>query len=261
MSRNPLSRSASINIFVMRPLQPTPRAPLSPALEFPYPRGQFVEAHRDSLPQIHRNIFLVGGNANQPMAMAQSRFESPNFSDPKRSATRPAASRLRISVHRPRDRETNGATAGDAPPWCRPPACSPRPHRQHYRTAPRPQHIRRAHRRTRLAKRRLIRFHHSQAAKTEVAHRACGRADIQRVARSHEDHAQAIGFRRLSQGPPILKQSRPSSRTNSAAKNRRGLSVSSALANRRVSFLCDANRCRLRRHSSDQSQCYRIRYV
>jgi hypothetical protein len=91
------------------------------------------------------------------------------------------------------------------------------------------QHIRRAHRRTCLAKRRLVRLYHAQVAKTEIAHRPRGRANIERIARSDQHDAQTIDFRELRQGAPILKQSRARERTNSPGEVARGLSATSAL--------------------------------
>jgi hypothetical protein len=45
---------------------------------------------------------------------------------------------------------------------------------------------------TRLAKRGLVRIHHTQVAEPEIAHRARSRADIERVAGRHQNHAQAV---------------------------------------------------------------------
>jgi len=48
---------------------------------------------------------------------------------------------------------------------------------------------------TRFTKRRIIRIDHAQIAEVEIAHGACRSANIERIARGHEDHAQAVEFR------------------------------------------------------------------
>jgi hypothetical protein len=45
---------------------------------------------------------------------------------------------------------------------------------------------------TRLPKRGLIRVHDPQVTKSEIAHCACSRADIERIPRRHKDDAEAI---------------------------------------------------------------------
>jgi len=45
---------------------------------------------------------------------------------------------------------------------------------------------------TRLAKRGLVGIHDAQVAKAEIAHRAGGGADIERVARGNEHDAQTV---------------------------------------------------------------------
>ncbi len=53
-----------------------------------------------------------------------------------------------------------------------------------------------AHGGTRLAKGAFERIHHSQVRAPEVAHRAGGRADVERISRRNENDAQAIEFTR-----------------------------------------------------------------
>ena len=47
-------------------------------------------------------------------------------------------------------------------------------------------------RRNRLAKGPFIRRDYTQMKRAEIAHRACGRADIERIARAHQDDAQVF---------------------------------------------------------------------
>src|ERR1700739_2481510 len=51
-----------------------------------------------------------------------------------------------------------------------------------------------AHGGARLAKGAFERIHHSQVRAPEVAHRAGSRADVQRISRRNENHAQAVEF-------------------------------------------------------------------
>jgi len=51
-----------------------------------------------------------------------------------------------------------------------------------------------------LPKRRLKRINHPQVRNTEVAHGTGGSPEIERVARGHQDDAQAIEFRGSWQG-------------------------------------------------------------
>ena len=78
----------------------------------------------------------------------------------------------------------------------------------------------------RLAKGLFVRRDHTQMKRAEIAHRACGRADIERIARAHQDDAQVLEigrifqlFHRSSAGPPggvsILREAR-----RAAAKSR-----------------------------------------
>ena len=55
--------------------------------------------------------------------------------------------------------------------------------------------FRRAYGGTRFAKRQVIRIDHAQIAEAEIAHGASGSANVERIARGHQDHAQAVEFR------------------------------------------------------------------
>jgi hypothetical protein len=44
----------------------------------------------------------------------------------------------------------------------------------------------------RLTEGRRVGIHHAQAENAEIAHRPCGRADVQRVARGDEDDVKAV---------------------------------------------------------------------
>ena len=66
------------------------------------------------------------------------------------------------------------------------------------------RHVGGAHGGPRFAKSRVVRIHHPQAGKAEVAHRARGRADVERIVRRHQDNAQAVETGRSGQGAFIL---------------------------------------------------------
>jgi len=52
----------------------------------------------------------------------------------------------------------------------------------------------------------IVGIHHAQMAKSEVAHRPRGRADVQGIACVHQDNAQMIEFSRNRQSTFILRQ-------------------------------------------------------
>src|SRR5271155_6138959 len=62
------------------------------------------------------------------------------------------------------------------------------------------EYVRRADGGARFAKRRLVGIHHAQMPKSEIAHGAGGRADIERVARGDENDAQAVELSGAGQG-------------------------------------------------------------
>src|SRR5205823_4859928 len=61
----------------------------------------------------------------------------------------------------------------------------------------------RAHRRTRIAKRQFVGIHHTQMQKAKIAHRAGRGADVQRIPRVHQHHAQPFVVAFSRQGPLI----------------------------------------------------------
>src|SRR5512136_2540137 len=62
------------------------------------------------------------------------------------------------------------------------------------------QDVRRTHSRARFAKRRLEGIHEPQRANSEIAHGTGCRADIERIARGHENDAQVVELIRGGQG-------------------------------------------------------------
>jgi hypothetical protein len=68
------------------------------------------------------------------------------------------------------------------------------------------QHGGRAHGRAGPLKRNIVRIHHPQTPETEVAHSPGGGADVERIARVHQNHAQMIEFSRSRQAVSILRQ-------------------------------------------------------
>jgi DNA-binding response OmpR family regulator len=68
------------------------------------------------------------------------------------------------------------------------------------------QHGGGAHRGASALKRNIVRIHDSQTLETEVAHGPSGGADVERIARVHQDDAQMIEFSRSRQAVSILRQ-------------------------------------------------------
>jgi len=62
------------------------------------------------------------------------------------------------------------------------------------------QHVCRAHCGASALKCYIVGMHHSQMAKSEVAHCPSGGADVERIARIHQDHTQVIEFNSREQG-------------------------------------------------------------
>ena len=78
--------------------------------------------------------------------------------------------------------------------------------------------------RARLAKGRFERIDDAQVAKSKVAHGASSRANVQRIARGHQNDTEAIGFGWSRHAAPIVRQAcnsgdwRVSRRLNSAVQ-------------------------------------------
>ena len=53
----------------------------------------------------------------------------------------------------------------------------------------------------------IVGIHHPQMLESEIAHRPSGCADVQGIARVHQDHAEAIEFSGNGQASCILRQS------------------------------------------------------
>jgi len=68
------------------------------------------------------------------------------------------------------------------------------------------QHLRGAHGGTRALKCHIIRIHYPEMLKSKVAHRPSSRADVEGIARVHQDDAQTIEFSRNRQAVCILRQ-------------------------------------------------------
>ena len=73
------------------------------------------------------------------------------------------------------------------------------------------EHRRCANRGTRAFKCHIVGIHHSQMLKSEVAHGTGSRANVEWIARVHQDNAQAIEFGRHRQAACILRQPRSKS--------------------------------------------------
>ena len=68
------------------------------------------------------------------------------------------------------------------------------------------QHSGGAHGRASALKRHIIRIDDPQTLETEVAHSPSGGADVERIARVHQNDAQMIEFSRSRQAVSILRQ-------------------------------------------------------
>jgi len=155
--------------------------------------NEFVQAHRYRLSQIHRNIFFARWDAHQPVAMAEVLVRQAEFlgAEEKRDVARsePLANQARAVFQTPQrmlqftvahrrgshHQRAIGNSSSDSVELFG--VC---------------EQLRSTDGGTRLAKSRVVRIHHAQAAETEVAHGARSSAHVERVARRHQHHAQAI---------------------------------------------------------------------
>ena len=163
--------------------------------------NDFVQTHRDSLPQVHRNVFFARGDAHQPMAMAQILIRQPKLLRPKKQR-HPARS----------NPPANQPSAVFQPPQRMVQLPMSHRRRSHHQSAVchRFSHAlvlfsfrkkrRSPHSRPRFAKRRFIRIHHTQVSKPKVAHRASSGPDVQRIAHRHQNDPHTLELRRRSQG-------------------------------------------------------------
>jgi hypothetical protein len=161
---------------------------------------EFVEAYRDCLSEVHRNVFFARRDAHQPVAMAEVFVRQTEFlgAEQKRDVARtePLANEARAVFQAPErmlqfsvahgrgshHQRAIGNSSGDGVELFG--AC---------------KQFRRANGGTRLAKSRVVGIHDAQASKTEVAHGARGSAHVERVARSYQYNAQAVEIGRSSQ--------------------------------------------------------------
>jgi hypothetical protein len=162
--------------------------------------NQFVQANSDSLSEVHRNIFFARGNTHQPVAMAKIFVRQAEFlgAEEQRDVARtePLANQARAVFESPQRMLQFTVT-----------------HRRgsHHERAIRNRRgnglelfgpckqLRSTDGGARLAKSRVVRIYHAQAAKAEIAHGARGSAHVERVARRHQHNAQAIEIGRRSQ--------------------------------------------------------------
>ncbi len=161
---------------------------------------KFVQADCHCLAQIHGDLLGAGGNAHQPVTVAEilvgeaALFRTEQQGDAARAqlvadkagARRQSSQRLfRLPVtarggaddecavgHRLRD--TVECFGASQQPGC-------------------------AYRRPRLAERQFVRLHQAQVTESEIAHGSGGRADVQRIARGYQHYAQAVEFVRNKQ--------------------------------------------------------------
>ena len=100
-------------------------APATPVIA-----NQFVQADRDGLAQVHRDVFVPGGNADEPVAVAEVRLRKSVFLRAKQQGHAAGLHSLRGSGarHTP-DAAADAAIRGAAPPSSPPPACNRRPPR------------------------------------------------------------------------------------------------------------------------------------
>ncbi len=162
--------------------------------------NQFIEANRHGLPQIHGDIFIARGNPNEPVAMAEIFVGKAKFLRAKqqRDATGPHAPAnqprgifravdrvLQFTIADRRgshDQRAIGHGVGDALEMLR--------LRQNFGSA---------NGRARFPKGGFERIYHAQRTKSKVAHGASRRADVQGIARGHEDYMQTVELKRRGQ--------------------------------------------------------------
>src|SRR4029077_6116051 len=82
------------------------------------------------------------------------------------------------------------------------------------------QYIRGSYGRTRILKRHIVRIYYSQMEKSEVAHGPSSRADVEGIARVHQDNAQVVEFSRNGQVKYILRRASRAHVTLSSLRGR-----------------------------------------
>ena len=146
--------------------------------------NQLVEADRDGLAEVHGDIRINGGHAHQPVAMAQIVIREAKFFGAEQERNRIRSESLAnqaSAIFQATQRLMQRAMADGGGPY-------------HERAIGdgfgdglelfgAGEQFGGAHSRTRLAKRWLVRVHHTQLAETEIAHGAGGRANVERITR------------------------------------------------------------------------------
>jgi hypothetical protein len=163
--------------------------------------NKFVEAHRDSLAEVHGAMLFAGRDAQEPMTVAEVSIRKPALfgteeqSDAAagqmllhdaRGLFEPANGVLRLATANSGGTDHKGAIRdgfGD---------------RFEFSGAGKQRF--RADGGTRFAERKFVRVHDAKMQKAEIAHSACGGPDIEGIARLDEDDAQMIEFGTGSQG-------------------------------------------------------------
>ena len=181
-----------------------------PSSESLQPR-QLIHAHCHRLPQIHRPVLRPRRNPQQPVTMAHLLVRKPHPLRPKQQRHIPRGIPRRTPSSVPRRQP---------PPYQRSRFRQtlhsvmqlPRSHRRgpHHQRAVRNglrkrrkllrvrQHLRRPHRRPRLAIPRLIRRHHAHPQKSKITHGSRRRPNVQRIPRIHQYHPQPVKLFRNS---------------------------------------------------------------
>ncbi len=161
---------------------------------------KFVEADGNGVAKVHRAMRFASGNAEEPLAVADvligeaALFRTKEKGDA--AATEALADEARGFVEAP-DGVPQFAAADGGGSDDEGAVCDGVGHGLEPLGAG--EQRRSSDSGTRFAKRQLERIHHAEMKEAEIAHGAGGGADVQRVARIHEDDAQAVEFGRSEQ--------------------------------------------------------------
>ena len=168
---------------------------------------KFVEADGNGVAKVHRAMRFASGNAEEPLAVADvligeaALFRTKEKGDA--AAPEALADEARGFVEAP-DGVPQFAAADGGGSDDEGAVCDGVGHGLEFLGAG--EQRRSSDSGTRFAKRQLERIHHPEMKEAEIAHGAGGGADVQRVARIHEDDAQVVELGEGRQGRRVYSR-------------------------------------------------------
>ena len=169
---------------------------------------EFVKADPDSLAKIHGAMLFAGGNAQEPVAVAEVFIRKAALLRPEKQGGAAAGKMLA---------EDTGGLLGAADRMLQLTLADGggSDHQRAIRDGfgdglelfgTGEQRLG-ANRRARLAKSQLVRVHHAKMEKAEVAHGSGGGPDVERIARGDKNDTQGVGFGAGRQGRRVYSRS------------------------------------------------------